>query len=202
MIAIIDYGMGNLRSVQKALSLLGYEAVITDQAEQVQAARGVILPGVGAFADAMQNLQTRGMDQVIREVIKADKPMLGICLGMQLLFSWSEENNGVAGLDIIKGKVRRLPPGMKIPHMGWNDWRVEREDAFLKGIEPGSHVYFVHSYYVDPNDEGIVLTRTEYTNWFPSIVGQGNLLATQFHPEKSGRVGMRLLKNFGELVRA
>lgn len=202
MIAIIDYGMGNLRSVQKALSLLGFAAVITEQPEQVRAADGVILPGVGAFADAMHNLCDRGMDQVIKDVIAADQPFLGICLGMQLLLTSSEENGGVKGLDIIPGQVKRLPAGMKIPHMGWNDWKVEQNSRLLEGVEAGSHVYFVHSYYIEPDDERVILTSTEYTKWFPSIIGRGQMFATQFHPEKSGRVGLQLLKNFGELVGA
>lgn len=201
MIAIIDYGMGNLRSVQKALALLGYASTITEQPEQVMAADGVILPGVGAYADAMLNLRERGMDRVIKDMVAANRPFLGICLGMQLLFSWSEENGGADGLGIIPGRVLKLPAGRKIPHMGWNDWEVTRSNPFTAGVEPGSDVYFVHSYYVEPDDKGVVLTRTEYTNWFPSIIGQGSLYATQFHPEKSGRVGLQLLKNFGELVK-
>lgn len=202
MIAIIDYGMGNLRSVQKALSLLGYAAIITEEPEQVRAADGVILPGVGAFADAMQSLRERGMDKVVKEVIAADQPFLGICLGMQLLLSFSEENNGVEGLGIIPGQVKRLPAGMKIPHMGWNDWVIQKDSPLLDSIEAGSHFYFVHSYYVAPDDAEFILARTEYTTWFPSIISRGRLFATQFHPEKSGRVGLQLLKNFGELVGA
>lgn len=201
MIAIIDYGMGNLGSVHKALTLLGITAQITDKPADVHQADGVILPGVGAFADAMANLTALGMDEAVKQVVATNKPLLGICLGMQLLMSWSEENGGVNGLGIIPGQVKRLPPGMKIPHMGWNDWLVKQDSPLLKAIEKGSHFYFVHSYYVEPEDEKVVLASTEYTTWFPSVIGRNNLFATQFHPEKSGRLGLQLLKNFGELVR-
>lgn len=199
MIAIIDYGMGNLASVRNALYKLGYPAFITRNKEEVLKAGKVILPGVGAFADAMDNLVSTGMDQVVKQVIAEGTPLLGICLGLQLLFTTSEENGIHKGLDIIKGHVTKLPDGLKIPHMGWNQIEPREDSRLFGGIEPGSFCYFVHSYYVKPDDDTYTAAKTFYATGFTSAVEKGSLFATQFHPEKSGTVGLKILKNFGEI---
>lgn len=200
MIAVIDYGMGNLGSVGKALAALGLPYEITDDPKKVLEARGAILPGVGAFADAMRSLAERGLDEAIKTRVERERPLLGICLGMQLLFSHSEENYGVAGFGIIPGRVKRLPPGMKVPHMGWNDIEITKDSFLFEGIDPGSYFYFVHSYYVDPDEKEVTAARTRYSISFTSAIVKDCLAATQFHPEKSGRIGLALLKNFGEMV--
>lgn len=200
MLAIIDYGMGNLRSVQKALEQLGYEAVITTDRAVVARARGIILPGVGAFADAARRLAELGLDAEIRKAVAIGKPFLGICLGLQLLFEGSEENGWHAGLGIFKGWVRRLPPGLKVPHMGWNQVQQAKPSALFAGIPDNTPFYFVHSYYVDPVEPDIVLARTDYGASFPCAVGRESIFGVQFHPEKSSRWGLKLLANFGELV--
>ncbi len=201
MIAIIDYGMGNLASVKNAFLKLGYEAYTTSRPDEILAAEKVVLPGVGAFADAIQNLRDLGIDSAIHEVVDRETPLLGICLGMQLLFSESDENGIYQGLDIIKGRVEKfdLPSGLKVPHMGWNQIKINPDSNLLSQIPAESYFYFVHSYYVVPEDEAVVAARTDYGINFVSAVEKGRLFATQFHPEKSSERGLKILKNFGEL---
>lgn len=200
MIAIIDYGMGNLRSVQKGLEKVGFTAEIVDDPAAVRAADGVILPGVGAFADAMGNLAERGLDMAIREVIASGRPFLGICLGQQLLFESSEEWGVHPGLGVFRGTVRRLPPGLKVPHMGWNEVEIARPSPLLAGVPDHTRFYFVHSFYVDPVEEDIVLGWTDYGVRFASAVGRERVFGIQFHPEKSSAWGLRILENFGRMV--
>lgn len=201
MIAIIDYGMGNLRSVQKGFEKAGVTAEIVQDPAAVENARGVVLPGVGAFADAMSNLCKTGMDRVVIQAVESGKPFLGICLGLQLLFETSEEWGHSRGLGIFPGMVRRLPPGLKVPHMGWNqlEYKGERCKIF-EGIPDGASFYFVHSYYVEPLEEEIVSGVTEYGINFTSAVAKENVYAIQFHPEKSSALGLRILQNFGGVV--
>lgn len=201
MIAIVDYGMGNLRSVQKAIERVGGQAVITAEAEVLKAAWGVILPGVGAFGDAMQNLHERHLVEPLRRESAAGKPLLGICLGMQLLFDESEEMGHHQGLGLLPGRVVRFASAhLRVPHVGWNQLHIRRQSPLLARVPDGSYAYFVHSYYVLPADEAIVLATTDYGLEFASVVGRDNLFATQFHPEKSQEVGLRILRNFVELV--
>lgn len=208
MIAVIDYGMGNLRSVVKGFEKVGVTAVVTADPAVVASAQGVVLPGVGAFGMAMEHLTAAGLTSVIRQVIQAGTPFLGICLGLQLLFTESEEFGPVKGLDILPGRVVRFfpegaPPGVKIPHMGWNSIEQEQDTPVLQGIPNGEHVYFVHSYYVAPEDATLTATSTEYAGFrFTSSVARGSLYACQFHPEKSGAMGLQMLKNFGEMAAA
>ncbi|GAW91552.1 imidazole glycerol phosphate synthase subunit HisH [Calderihabitans maritimus] len=199
MIAIVDYGVGNLRSVQKGFEKAGYRAVITDDPSQIRGARAVVLPGVGAFADAMANLRRSGLLEVVKEAAQ-DKPFLGICLGLQLMFEASEEGGWHEGLGIFPGKVVRLPAGVKVPHMGWNQIHIKKPSPILKGIPDGSYFYFVHSYYVFPTTSDYVVTTTDYGLEFTSVVGRGNVFGIQFHPEKSSQLGLKILKNFGELM--
>jgi glutamine amidotransferase len=209
VIAIVDYGMGNLRSVQKALQKLGYNAQITSDVETVLQADKVILPGVGAFGAAMENLRRAGLDVAIRGFIATGKPFLGICLGLQLLFEVSEETRSAEperGLGILRGKVVRFPEGLtdgqgkplKVPHIGWNVLHFTRRDTLFEGIDEGSHVYFVHSYFPIPEEEGIVTAMSDYGIPFCCAVRSGNVRAVQFHPEKSSAVGLRILRNFAE----
>ncbi|MEG6616153.1 imidazole glycerol phosphate synthase subunit HisH [Peptococcaceae bacterium 1198_IL3148] len=200
MIAIVDYGMGNLRSVQKGFAKVGFQADFVSDPNQLENYRGVVLPGVGAFADAMENLKQMGMVAPLQRLAASGKPLLGICLGQQLLFESGEEWGETAGLGIFPGKVRRLPPGYKIPHMGWNQIEIKQQSPLLMGVENGSAVYFVHSYYVDPADSQLVLTTTDYGISFASIVGSQNVFGIQFHPEKSSQLGLQILENFGKLV--
>lgn len=200
LLAIIDYGMGNLRSVQKGLESVGIEAWVTADPETILKARGVVLPGVGAFADAMDNLQKLGLIPVLEEVSQARKPLLGICLGMQLFFAYSEENGFHRGLGILQGGVKRLPPGLKVPHMGWNQLEIKKESPLVRGIPQGTACYFVHSYYAVP-EEDIVIATAQYGQAIPAIVGRDRVFGIQFHPEKSSRWGLQILKNYGELVR-
>ena len=201
MIKIIDYGMGNLRSVQKGFEKIGYAAEICTQPEQLVGAERMVLPGVGAFRDAIRELKEQGFVDPIMEHVQADRPLLGICLGLQLLFGVSEEDGLWDGLNIIPGKVVRFldRPGLKIPHMGWNSLQPARETPLLAGIPAEAHFYFVHSYHVVPEDESVIVARTDYDGLFTSVVGRGNLYATQFHPEKSQSVGLKLLENFAQL---
>ena len=201
MIAVIDYDAGNIRSVEKALLYLGQEVCITGEAEKILSADKVILPGVGAFGDAMDNLRKSGLDRVIRRVADAGKPFLGICLGLQLLFERSEEAPGVEGLGILRGEILRIPgkEGMKIPHMGWNSLHLENSGRLFRDIEEQACVYFVHSYYLKAADEKIVKASTEYCTHIHASVEQGNVFACQFHPEKSSSTGLLMLKNFVEL---
>jgi imidazole glycerol-phosphate synthase subunit HisH len=200
MIAIVDYGVGNLRSVQKALERVGAEAVVTGEPGELARARAVVLPGVGAFGDGVAQLWARGLFQPVLHQVEAGKPLLGICLGMQLLFEESEEMGQHRGLGLLPGRVVRFPEGdLKVPHIGWNQLRVS-EDPLLAGIKDGSYAYFVHSYYVAPAQPGDVLATTEYGVQFAAVVGRGQVWGAQFHPEKSQEVGLRLLQNFARLV--
>ena len=201
MIAIIDYDAGNLKSVEKALAHIGEESVITRDFQTILNADKVILPGVGAFGDAMANLKRLELDKVIRELHEKQTPFLGICLGLQLLFAGSEECQGAAGLGILPGKILKIPehPGLKIPHMGWNSLKIRPEAKLFRGIEDGSYVYFVHSYYLKAEDESIVAASTEYGTVIHASVERENVFACQFHPEKSSEIGLKILKNFVEL---
>lgn len=198
MIAIIDYDAGNIKSVEKALLHLGERAVVTRDAEALLGADGVILPGVGAFGDAMGKLQAYGLVDVIHRCVESGKPFLGICLGLQLLFDSSEESPGVEGLHILEGRILRIPAseGLKIPHIGWNDLSFPRKGRLFAGLEGNPYVYFVHSYYLQAADEDIVTACTEYGTHIHASVEKGNVFACQFHPEKSSDVGMGILRNF------
>ena len=204
MITIVDYGMGNLHSVAKALRRTGHEALVTEDPAQVLVAEGIILPGVGAYADAMAALRRRGLDAALRQVVEAGRPFLGICLGLQLLFELSEENGGARGLGLLPGRVRRFPEGqgLKVPHMGWNRLDLRRPSPLLGGLPRESYVYFVHSYYVDPDQPELVAATAPYGLDMPAAVSRGNCHGVQFHPEKSSAVGLRILSNFGRLVEA
>ena len=203
-IAIIDYGMGNLRSVQKGIERVGFAAEVTRDPMRIAAAGGVVLPGVGAFGACMDNLRTYGLVDTVREVIARGTPFLGICLGMQLLFEESEEFGRVRGLGVFPGRVVRFEdrPGLKVPHMGWNQIRKRQDPPHLLGVEDGSFVYFVHSYYVVPEDPSLTATSTEHGVEFTSAIYRDNVFATQYHPEKSQAVGLRILRNFGRVVEA
>lgn len=198
MVAIIDYDAGNIRSVEKAARLLGHEAVVTRKREEILSADHVILPGVGAFGDAMDKLHRYGLVSVIRETVEKGIPFLGICLGLQLMFESSEEAPGVEGLGLLPGKILRIPDGenLKIPHIGWNSLRFPNQGRLFQGIAEGAYVYFVHSYYLQADDPGIVTATTEYAVRIHAAVEKGNVFACQFHPEKSSDVGLRILKNF------
>lgn len=200
MIAIIDYGVGNLKSVYKSLVSLGFEALITSDINEINNSRAMILPGVGAFKDAMENLKKSGLIDCIKENITIGKPTLGICLGMQLLYEKSYEDGEHNGLGILKGEIVRFEEGLKIPHMGWNSLIKGIEDKMSEGINEGEYVYFVHSYYLKPENNNEVLFWSNYGVNVPAVVRQDNIIGMQFHPEKSADVGMRLLKNFGELI--
>ncbi|MCI9437203.1 MAG: imidazole glycerol phosphate synthase subunit HisH [Lachnospiraceae bacterium] len=208
MIAIIDYDAGNIKSVEKALLHLGQEAVITRDAERILNADGVILPGVGAFGDAMEKLHAFGLAKVIRECVDKETPFLGICLGLQLLFDSSEESPGVEGLHILEGRIVRIPsgPGWKVPHIGWNDLtftgnsRETGRGRLFRGLGENPYVYFVHSYYLQAADEAIVTAVTEYGVRIHASVEKGNVFACQFHPEKSSDTGMKILQNFVDFV--
>ena len=199
MIAIIDYGMGNLHSVGKAVDRLGAEALVTSSPEEILAADGAILPGVGAFGDAMANLRETGLESVVKEYAASGKPLLGICLGMQLLFDESEEHGTNAGLGLLPGKVVRFQGDYKVPHMGWNELSFAQESPLFSGLNPG-HVYFVHSYHALPERKEDLLATTDYYQPVTAIVGRGPVYGMQFHPEKSGELGMALLNNFVKLV--
>lgn len=201
MIAILDYDAGNIKSVEKAMLLLGQDVVITRDRETILNADKVILPGVGAFGDAMGKLHQYGLCDVIHEVVDSGKPFLGICLGLQLLFERSDEAPGVEGLGILKGEILRIPDqeGLKIPHMGWNSLALQKSGRLLQNLPDEPYVYFVHSYYLKAADEGIVTAATEYSTHIHASVEQGNVFACQFHPEKSSDVGLQILQNFVEI---
>ena len=198
MIAIIDYDAGNIKSVEKALIYLGQEVEITRSPERILGAEGVILPGVGAFGDAMNKLHGYGLADVIRQCADSGKPFLGICLGLQLLFDSSEESPGAEGLHVLEGRILRIPAsgGLKIPHIGWNDLSFPRKGRLFEGLEGNPYVYFVHSYYLQAADEGIVTACTKYGTHIHASVEKGNVFACQFHPEKSSGAGMGILRNF------
>jgi imidazole glycerol-phosphate synthase subunit HisH len=205
MIGIIDYGMGNLYSVSKALERLCYEYIISDDPKELKNAKGLILPGVGSFKDAMHILRETGLAEFVCEVVNEGTPLLGICLGMQLLFEESEENGLTKGLGLLSGRVVRIP-GMtangnryKVPHMGWNRLVFRHPSPLLQNVEEG-HVYFVHSYYVVTDDDDVVLASSFYDVEVPAVVGKGNVYGTQFHPEKSGEIGMKILQNYAAIV--
>ncbi len=201
MIAIIDYGAGNLQSVKKALDFIGTESIITDNPETINACDKILLPGVGSFGDAMDSMNKKGLVETVRENALSGKPFLGICLGLQLLFEESEETPNVKGLGIFKGKIKKFPDdmGLKIPHIGWNSLEIRQKDTIFKDIPRNSYVYFVHSYYLHADEESDVATVTNYGIDFHSAVGKGNIFATQFHPEKSGEVGLQILRNFANM---
>jgi glutamine amidotransferase len=200
-IAIVDFGLGNLRSVQKAIEKVGHAAVISSDPNQIGESEKIVVPGVGAFCDGITNLERAKLVPVLVEHIRSGKPFLGICLGLQLLFTKSYEDGEYAGLDIFAGEVVRFPdrPGIKVPHMGWNQLHIRKPAPVLNGIPEGTEFYFVHSYYVVPEDPGIIATETDYPTPFASMIWQDNVFATQFHPEKSQKAGLQLLKNFASL---
>ena len=201
MIAIIDYDAGNIRSVEKAMAKLGQEVWITRDRERIMNADKVILPGVGSFGDAMAPLREYNLVEVIKDVVAEKKPFLGICLGLQLLYESSEETPGVEGLGILKGKILRIPEqkDLKIPHMGWNSLHLQNDGRLFRGIEQNPYVYFVHSYYLKAGEEETVKATTEYSVNIHASVEKDNVFACQFHPEKSGDLGLQILKNFAEL---
>ena len=201
MIAIIDYEMGNLRSVQKGFEKVGHSAIVTSDAAQIRSASRVVLPGVGAFEDAMHALKRRDLIEPILEQIQSGKPFLGICLGLQLLFEKGFEGGEHEGLGVLAGTVNRfeLPESYKVPHMGWNQIKIRQSAPILETISDGGYFYFVHSYYVAPSDDSCVALETDYGGDFCSMIWRDNLYATQFHPEKSQELGLRILKNFAEL---
>lgn len=202
MIAIIDYGMGNLRSVQKSFEKVGYQAKITDKKEELLDAVGVVLPGVGAFKDAMNNLQELDLIDTIYQVVEEGKPFLGICLGFQLLFSESDEFGHTKGLDIVSGSVKKFPDtlGLKIPHMGWNQLNLKQDNRIYDGLADGEFQYFVHSYYVETEDEEVIGATSDYGIEFVASIAKDNVYGAQFHPEKSSDKGLQILKNFGKIV--
>ncbi|MBP1585271.1 MAG: imidazole glycerol phosphate synthase subunit HisH [Lachnospiraceae bacterium] len=202
MIALVDYDAGNVKSVEKAIEKLGGEYILTSDPSVIEKADAVILPGVGNFGDCMDKLKSRGLDKAIRSFTLTGKPFLGICVGLQLLFDESEESPGVPGLGILKGKIKRFPASaeLKVPQIGWNNVSSCKGRLF-KGIEDGTFFYFVHSYYLDAADPGIVSSRAEYGVTFDSSVESGNVYATQFHPEKSSDAGLKVLQNFLDLVK-
>ena len=204
MIAVIDYGAGNLQSVVKALNFIGCENVITSDPERLMKAEGAILPGVGSFADAMDCMNKSGASEAVREYIGTGKPLLGICLGLQLLFEESEESPGVKGLGLLKGTVKRIPNAngtLKIPHMGWNSLDIKKHDGIFRDIKGDPYVYFVHSYYLRADDRAVVSSQTYYGTEIDASVSSYNIFATQFHPEKSGEVGLQMLRNFADITR-
>ena len=200
MIAVIDYDAGNLKSVQKALLFLGEESIITRDRKEIFAADKVILPGVGAFGEAMERLKHYELDKVIHETVAKKTPFLGICLGLQLLFEGSEESGGVEGLHVLDGFIKKIPnkDGLKIPHIGWNSLHLQNQGRLFEGISEGAFVYFVHSFYLEARQESIVKATTNYSVDIHASVEQGNVFACQFHPEKSSDVGLKILKNFAK----
>lgn len=196
-VAIIDYGIGNLRSVEKAFAATGIQAVITDDERRIRQAAKLVLPGVGAFARCMQELSLRGFDRVVRDCAASGTPLLGVCVGMQLLFEESEEFGHAKGLGLLSGSVRRFSDDLLVPQVGWNQITQRRQHALFSGIEDGSFCYFVHSYFCAPSDSDSVIGETDYGGKYASVVAAGNVCGVQFHPEKSQRIGLRMLNNFG-----
>jgi imidazole glycerol phosphate synthase, glutamine amidotransferase subunit len=203
LIAIIDYGVGNLRSVEKAFQFIGKDVTVTSDVELVSEADAVVLPGVGAYSDAMANLRNAGMVDVVKQAIAQNKPFLGICLGMQLLFDYSEEGGShVEGLGIFRGAIRQLPRdmGLKVPHMGWNSLKIKESCPLFKNLSINPYVYFVHSFYLEAKDRELVAATTEYGVSIDAAIAKGNVFASQFHPEKSGSVGLEMLRNWISLI--
>lgn len=203
MIAVIDYGAGNLQSVIKAMNFIGSECIVTNEKEIILNSDGAILPGVGSFADAMDCMNSSGATDAVLEFIRTGKPFLGICLGLQLLFESSQESPGAKGLGLLKGSITRIPNHngtLKIPHIGWNSLDIRKHEGLFKGIEGNPYVYFVHSYFLKADDENIVSSTTNYGTEIDASVNAGNIYATQFHPEKSGKVGLQILNNFVSLT--
>lgn len=202
MIAIIDYGAGNIQSVSKALKHIGCDAFITRDKEQILKADGAVLPGVGSFGDTMDTMNSYGIKDTVIEYTKSGKPFLGICLGLQLLFPASEESPESNGLGIFDGTITKIPSGegLKIPHIGWNSLDIKKTDGLFKGIDKNPYVYFVHSYFLNASDKNIVSAQTQYGVTIDASIEQGNVFATQFHPEKSGETGLKILKNFADIV--
>ena len=200
VIGIVDYGMGNLRSVEKGFEKVGLAAEVCSIPDKLISYDGLVLPGVGAFADAMENLKSLDMISALYEFIETGRNLLGICLGMQLFLSYSEEHGHSKGLDVIPGRVIRLPDNIKVPHMGWNVLEVKKEVPLLQGISSGMRFYFLHSFYCEPTDEDSTICKTSYGLDFTSSLSQGNVWGLQFHPEKSSILGLRILENFGDMV--
>ncbi|QSZ27022.1 imidazole glycerol phosphate synthase subunit HisH [Aceticella autotrophica] len=202
MIGIIDYGMGNLRSVEKAFQYIGYNNVsIINDKNSIKNAKALVLPGVGAFPDAMEVLDKKGLTEVIKEEVGNGKPFLGICLGMQLIFEKSYEIKETKGLGFLKGEIKEIKTDLKVPHIGWNSLEIKKETPLLKGIENGDCVYFVHSYYLVKGDDAALCAVTNYDVQIPAVVCKDNIFSCQFHPEKSGDIGLKILKNFGEMIK-
>jgi glutamine amidotransferase len=201
MITIIDYGAGNLRSVANAITRLGYQSKITNNPGEVLNAQMIILPGVGAAADTMQNLKALGLVEPIRQFIAEGRPFFGVCIGLQVLFSGTEEGGWHECLNVFPGRVKKLPPGLKIPHMGWNQVKQLGSHPIFAGIPDETNFYFVHSYYVEPDDKSLVAGETEYGIPFCSVITKGNLIGSQFHPEKSGEFGLKMYDNFIKIAR-
>ena len=201
MIAIVDYGMGNLRSVEKGFQKVGIDAMVTSSPQVIDDAEAVVLPGVGAFRDCVRNLTDLSLTDAIVRSIRKGKPYLGICLGLQVLFSESEEFGTCKGLDVFRGKVIRFGTGMKVPHMGWNTVTLTNRPPVFNGIEDNAYFYFVHSYYVVPEDNSVIAGTTDYNGSFTSMIWKDNVVATQFHPEKSQGLGLRILEGFGRFIR-
>lgn len=197
MIVIINYGSGNLKSIRNGFSKIGESAVISDDIYEMENADALILPGVGAFGSAMEQLEN--YKELIHDHVNAGKPFLGVCLGQQILFTKSEESEGVKGLDVLKGEVLRLPEGLKIPHMGWNNLEIKNKCTLFEGMN-NEYMYFVHSYYVKPEDENVIAATTNYGIDIPAAICKDNVFATQFHPEKSGEVGLNILRNFIKII--
>ena len=202
MIAIIDYGAGNIQSVSKALKHIGCDAFITRDKEQILKADGAVLPGVGSFGDTMDTMNSYGIKDTVIEYTKSGKPFLGICLGLQLLFPASEESPEAKGLGIFDGSITKIPSGegLKIPHIGWNSLDIKKTDGLFKGIDKNPYVYFVHSYFLNASEKNIVSAQTQYGVTIDASIEKGNIFATQFHPEKSGETGLKILKNFADIV--
>jgi imidazole glycerol-phosphate synthase subunit HisH len=195
-VAIIDYGVGNLRSVEKAFAATGCEAIVTGEESRLRAAERLVLPGVGAFAACMNALKERGLDRLVRERTEAGTPLLGVCVGMQLLFEQSNEFGSTPGLGMLRGRVRRFENDLVIPHVGWNRIHQKQDHALFAGVADGSFCYFVHSFYCEPKDQTVVAGETEYGNRYASVVAEKNICGVQFHPEKSQDIGLQMLKNF------
>lgn len=198
-VAIIDYGVGNLRSVEKAFSATGCEAMVTGDESELRKADRLVLPGVGAFGACVKALRDRGFDRLVREQVRSGIPVLGVCVGMQLLFEESDEFGSTAGLGLMRGRVRRFENSLVVPHVGWNRIHQRKAHALFEGIDDGSFCYFVHSFYCEPADEVVVVGQTEYGGRYASVVAQGNVCGVQFHPEKSQEIGLRMLRNFAAL---